>query len=349
MAFQLFVDPTAGARSAADNIMKGAGAIADRLKEEKQRRKDESKLFKANVTKAAALGLGEGESLSEKEAYLQQNTTPETIQGLLEGTITKTQQEQRQAQIAATNAQAAATREATSQSMAMRSTNQEIQNQTLQNLVSQGLLSQKQVDSYDKKQKLFEKKTRAEIDASESTVSLNQKRVANEAEKTKIYGESVRNEALKAQNETARLVIQKQEQDRLDRIEKTPKGKMDPAYDSATGKVIPGMYVNQKGQVVPVEADLANLSPEQTELSRLKGALTMLEGLDDDDLVDVDGGNELRDLAPVGWWGSLFSAEDQSARVVRERVRGAIAELESKMGGSTGTRRYDPATQTFSQ
>lgn len=347
MAFQLFVDPTAGARSAADNIMKGAGAIADRLKEEKQRRKDESKLFKANVTKAAALGLGKGETMAEAEADLSDNYTPDTIQGLLEGTMAATQQQQREAQIDATNASAAATREATSQSMEMRSTNQEIQNQTLQNLVNVGLLSQKEVDSYDKKTKLFEDKTRAEIDASESNVKLNQERVANEEAKTKIYGDSVRNEALKAQNESDRIKAQKQEQDRLDRIQKTPKGKMDPAYDSATGKAIPGMYVNQKGQVVSIEADLDNLSPEQSELSRLKGALVMLEGLNDDDIVDVDGGEQLRDLAPVGWFGSLFSAGDQEARVVRERVRGAIAELELKMGGSTGARRFDPVSGTI--
>jgi len=344
MAFQLFVDPTAGARSAADNIMKGAGAIADRLKEEKQRRKDESKLFKANVTKAAALGLGKGETMAEAEADLSDNYTPDTIQGLLEGTMAATQQQQREAQIDATNATAAATREATSQSAELRSTNQEIQNQTLQNLVKVGMLSQKEVDSYDKKTKLFEDKTRAEIDQSESTVKLNQERVANEAAKTKIYGDSVRNEALKTQNESDRIKAQKQEQDRLDRIQKIPKGKMEPAFDSATGKVIPGMYVNQKGQVVSLEADLNNLSPEQSELSRLKGALVMLEGLNDDDLVDIDGGNQLRDLAPVGWWGSLFSSDDQSARVARERVRGAIAELEAKMGGSTGARRFNPAT-----
>jgi hypothetical protein len=113
MAFQLFVDPTAGARSAADNIMKGAGAIADRLKEEKQRRKDESKLFKANVTKAAAMGLGKGETMAEAEADLSDNYTPETIQGLLEGTVAATQQQQREAAIASSKAQTAATKEGT--------------------------------------------------------------------------------------------------------------------------------------------------------------------------------------------------------------------------------------------
>lgn len=62
----------------------------------------------------------------------------------------------------------------------------------------------------------------------------------------------------------------------------------------------------------------------------------MLEQLNDDDLVDVDGGNQLKDLAPVGWWGSLLSSGDQKASLVRARVQGAITKLESAgIDGST--------------
>ena len=375
MAFQLFVDPTAGARQASDHIMSAAGDIADRIKDERQKKKDETKLFEADVVTAASLGLGEGDNLDARIKNLKQNTTPSTIKGLLQGTMTKTEQDQKQAQIDATNATAAATREATSQSQEMRATTLEIQREQLNNLVGQGLLTQKEVDSFDGKQKLLEDKTRSEIeasdaasagarqrtkltqkevesfdskkklledktrseiDASRSTVTLNEQRVANEKQRTKIYGDSVRNEALKAQNEKARIANQKQEQDRLDRIAAIPKGKMEQAFDSSTGKAIPGIYVTQKGEVFPLETDMASMSPEKRELSRLKGALKMLEQLNDDDLVDVDGGNQLKDLAPVGWWGSLLSSGDQKASLVRARVQGAITKLESAgIDGST--------------
>ena len=102
--------------------------------------------------------------------------------------------------------------------------------------------------------------------------------------------------------------------------------------------------MTNEGKVVPWESDIANLSPEQGELARLKGALITLEGLPDDKEVDVDGGNELRDLAPVGWFGGLFSSGEDKASIVRERVKGKIAELEARQGQSGGVRSYNPST-----
>jgi hypothetical protein len=140
---------------------------------------------------------------------------------------------------------------------------------------------------------------------------------------------------------------QKQEQDRLDKINNMPKANLHPAVDSSSGKVIPGLYMTNDGKPIPWESDLANLSPEQSELARLKGALITLEGMPDDQEVDVDGGNDLRDLAPVGWFGGLFSSGEDKASIVRERVRGKIAELEARQGQSGGVRTYNQGTGTI--
>ena len=113
MAFQLFVDPTAGARSAADSIMQGAGDFADSIKERKKRKKEETKLFKANVTQAATQGLGIGEDTAERETYLQENETPDSIKGLLAGTLANQKQAQDEARTDAIQAQAEATRKDT--------------------------------------------------------------------------------------------------------------------------------------------------------------------------------------------------------------------------------------------
>jgi len=113
MAFQLFVDPTAGARQASDHIMSAAGDIADRIKDERQKEKDETKLFKAKVTEAAAMKLGQGDTMSEREAFLSKNYTPDTIGGLILGNVTRTNQAQRKAQTDATVASTKATEEAT--------------------------------------------------------------------------------------------------------------------------------------------------------------------------------------------------------------------------------------------
>jgi len=113
MAFQLFVDPTAGARQASDHIMSAAGDIADRIKEERQKEKDETKLFKAKVTEAAAMKLGQGDTMSEREAYLSKNYTPDTIGGLILGNVTRTSQDHKKAAIDATVANTKATEEAT--------------------------------------------------------------------------------------------------------------------------------------------------------------------------------------------------------------------------------------------
>jgi len=113
MAFKLFVDPTAGARSAADSIMQGAGDIADSIKERRKEKKEETKLFKANVTQAATQGLGIGEDTAERETYLQENETPDSIKGLLAGTLANQKKEQDEARTDAIQAQAAATRKDT--------------------------------------------------------------------------------------------------------------------------------------------------------------------------------------------------------------------------------------------
>ena len=113
MAFQLFVDPTAGSRSAASSIMQGAGSISDAIKERRKEKKDETKLFKANVTQAAAMGLGIGEDIAERETYLQENENPDSIKGLLAGTIASEKQEQEKARTEAILAQAEATRKDT--------------------------------------------------------------------------------------------------------------------------------------------------------------------------------------------------------------------------------------------
>ena len=113
MAFQLFVDPTAGARQASDHIMSAAGDIADRIKEERQKEKDETKLFKAKVTEAAAMKLGQGDTMSEREAYLSKNYTPDTIGGLILGSVTRTSQDHKKAATDATVASTKATEEAT--------------------------------------------------------------------------------------------------------------------------------------------------------------------------------------------------------------------------------------------
>jgi len=113
MAFKLFVDPTAGARSAAASIMQGAGDIADSIKERRKEKKEETKLFKANVTQAATQGLGIGEDTAERETYLQENETPDSIKGLLAGTLANQKKEQDEARTDAIQAQAAATRKDT--------------------------------------------------------------------------------------------------------------------------------------------------------------------------------------------------------------------------------------------
>jgi hypothetical protein len=166
----------------------------------------------------------------------------------------------------------------------------------------------------------------------------------NEKAKTAIYGINAHTAKMNAGTAQQQAANQKQEQDRLDKINNMPKANLHPAVDSSSGKAIPGLYMTNEGKVVPWESDLANMSPEQSELARLKGALVTLEGMPDDQEVDVDGGNELRDLAPVGWFGGLFSAGEDEAVTVRERVRGKIAELEARQGQSGGVRRYNQGT-----
>ena len=378
MAFQLFVDPTAGARSAASSIMQGASDFADSIKERREEKKKERKLFDSYVTQAGALGLGEGETEKERMDDLRTNQTPESLQGMVEGTKLKIYQDMQQANIESTKARTDETKRATAESrrgegvreeqasanlLATGASTEQTQektdilkseretrlknlDQTFLNLKDTSRLTNKQIeklgldnemaskvnDAFASNLALSQEKTREGILTSKSTRE-------NEKAKTAIYGINAHTAKMNAGTAQQQAANQKQEQDRLDKINNMPKANLHPAVDSSSGKAIPGLYMTNEGKVVPWESDIANLSPEQSELARLKGALITLEGLPDDKEVDVDGGDELRDLAPVGWFGGLFSAGEDKASIVRERVRGKIAELEARQGQSGGGRR----------
>jgi hypothetical protein len=378
MAFQLFVDPTAGARSAADSIMQGAKVVGDRLKERREEKKKERKLFDSYVTQASALGLGEGETEKERMDDLRTNQTPESLQGMVEGTKLKIYQDMQQANIDNTKARTAETKRATrfagnteglqhsllegqvagqkanislsgmqasqiGQNMS-QAADLHLSNRSLAENQSVFLGEQIATSKADRKQKAEEAPVQKRIleeklKASEDARGLAKRKMDNEDAKTAIYGINAHTAKMQAGTAQQQAANQKQEQDRLDKINNMPKGMLNPAIDKSSGKVIPGLYMTNEGKMVPWESDLANMSPEQSELARLKGALVTLEGMPDDQEVDVDGGNELRDLAPVGWFGGLFSSGEDKSSIVRERVRGKIAELEAKTGGGGGRRR----------
>jgi hypothetical protein len=383
MAFQLFVDPTAGARSAADSIMQGAGAVADSIKERREEKKKERKLFDSYVTQAGALGLGEGETEKERMDDLRTNQTPESLQGMVEGTKLKIYQDMQQANIESTQARTAETKRATAESrrgegvreeqasanlLATGASTEQTQEKTGilkdQKKVQQDILERtylhlgkqmKVTDEQAKQMGLSAEHQKKVNDSFAGELALSQEAMRekiltseatreNEKAKTAIYGINAHTAKMNAGTAQQQAANQKQEQDRLDKINNMPKANLHPAVDSSSGKAIPGLYMTNEGKVVPWESDLANMSPEQSELARLKGALVTLEGMPDDQEVDVDGGNELRDLAPVGWFGGLFSAGEDEAVTVRERVRGKIAELEARRNQSGGVRRYDPSS-----
>jgi hypothetical protein len=175
---------------------------------------------------------------------------------------------------------------------------------------------------------------------SQSTRDLNKQRVANE-------GVNAATGRTNAQTANLNAKANIQEQDRLDRIQAIDPATLYPAVDKSSGKAIPGLFMTKDGKPIPWESDMANLSPEQSDLARLKGALLTLEGLPDDQHVDVDGGEELRDLGPIGWVGRFFSGGNDKASIVREQVRGKIAELEARQGQSGGVRRYNQGTGTI--
>ena len=342
MAFQLFVDPTAGARSAADNIMKGAGAIADRLKEEKQRRKDESKLFKANVTKAAALGLGKGETMAEAEADLSENYTPATIQGLLEGTMAATQQQQREAAIAASKAQTDATR----QSIEFNDATEGVRKQSLQ----LGVQSKQEAIETSK---VNRRQTKQAIKQSSQMFGITKKQAKR---KVKLINEQIDSAIENRKKQERQLAVMEQnaaaavgnaeaaniraktaakEEARISRL-----SALDPSTLSEAklkdGTVIPGLYVQPSTNKIIELGDAANDDPVTAELNRLRGALVKLEGqgqpgdadylppLADDQEVDVDGNFE--DLSPISW--PIFSIKNDTAGNVRRQIRAKIAELE---------------------
>jgi len=383
MAFQLFVDPTAGARSAADSIMQGAGAVADSIKERREEKKKERKLFDSYVTQAGALGLGEGETEKERMDDLRTNQTPESLQGMVEGTKLKIYQDMQQANIESTQARTAETKRATAESrrgegvreeqasanlLATGASTEQTQEKTGilkdQKKVQQDILERtylhlgkqmKVTDEQAKQMGLSAEHQKKVNDSFAGELALSQEAMRekiltseatreNEKAKTAIYGINAHTAKMNAGTAQQQAANQKQEQDRLDKINNMPKANLHPAVDSSSGKAIPGLYMTNEGKVVPWESDIANLSPEQSELARLKGALITLEGLPDDKEVDVDGGDELRDLAPVGWFGGLFSSGEDKASIVRERVRGKIAELEARQGQSGGVRRYNQGT-----
>jgi hypothetical protein len=351
MAFQLFVDPTAGARSAASSIMQGAGDLADSIKERREAKKKERKLFDSYVTQASALGLGEGETEKERMDDLRTNQTPESLQGMVEGTKLKIYQDMQQANIANTKARTAETNQNVDQSKDLH-----LGTKNYQNAQTVYLGEQTQAAKENREQKREDAPIQTEIlkgkvaesgqavKTSKSNRKMNKRRMANEDAKTAIYGMNAHVAKMNAGTAQQQAANQKQEQDRLDRQSSIDKGSLNPAFDKTSGKPIPGLYMTNDGKPIPWESDLANLSPEQSELARLKGALVTLEGMPDDQEVDVDGGNELRDLAPVGWFGGLFSAGEDEAVTVRERVRGKIAELEARRNQSGGVRRYDPSS-----
>jgi len=379
MAFQLFVDPTAGARSAADSIMKGAEAISDRLKEKKKERK----LFDSYVTQAGALGLGEGETEKERMDDLRTNQTPESLQGMVEGTKLKIYQDMQQANIDNTNARTAETKRATrfagnteglqhsllegqvagqkanislsgmqasqiGQNMS-HAADLHLGNRRLADQQSVFLGEQIATSKQDRKQKEEEAPVQKRIleeklEASKDARGLAQRKMTNEELKANVYKKQSDIADKQADTAAKQAENNEKEQDRLDRIQAIDPATLYPAVDKSSGKAIPGLFMTKDGKPIPWESDMANLSPEQSDLARLKGALITLEGLPDDQHVDVDGGEELRDLGPIGWVGRFFSGGNDKASIVREQVRGKIAELEARQGQSGGVRRYDPSS-----
>jgi len=384
MAFQLFVDPTAGARSAASSIMQGAGDLADSIKERREAKKKERKLFDSYVTQASALGLGEGETEKERMDDLRTNQTPESLQGMVEGTKLKIYQDMQQANIDNTNARTAETKRATAESrrgegvreeqasanlLATGASTEQTQektdilkseretrlknlDQTYLNLKDTSRLTNKQIeklgldnelagkvnDAFAKNLALSQEKTREGILTSESARDLNNQRVANE----RINAETGRTNA---QTSLLNAQTSQQAQDLKNQKAKLPPGRLHKAVDSSTGKAIPGIYMTDENKVVGVDDDMGNLSEDDKNLARLKGALIKLEGsgdpgdsdylppIADDQQVDVDG--DFDDLGPVDW--PIFSWGNDKAGNVRRQLKAKIAELEAKTGG--GVRR----------
>ena len=386
MAFQLFVDPTAGARSAADSIMKGAGDFADSIKERRESKKKERKLFDSYVTQAGALGLGEGETEKERMDDLRTNNTPESLQGMVEGTKLKIYQDMQQANIESTQARTTEQKRATrfagnteglqnsllegqlagqkadislsgmrasqiGQGMS-HAADLHLSNRSLAENQSVFLGEQIATSKQDREQKADEAPVQKQIledklKASTDARGLAQRKMDNEELKAKVYKKQADISDKQADTAAKQAENNEKEQDRLDRIQAIDPATLYPAVDKSSGKAIPGLFMTKDGKPIPWESDMANLSPEQSDLARLKGALLTLEGLPDDQHVDVDGGEELRDLGPIGWVGRFFSGGNDKASIVREQVRGKIAELEARQGQSGGVRRYNQGTGTI--